>query len=66
MDVQNNRTESLLASIEKEAEAIRSSVHSTRLELLDSIDSVHKIREEIIESMQSLEDSCILKEDEKE
>lgn len=51
--MQNNRTESLLVNIEKELDSIRSSVHSTRLDLLDSIESFHKIREEIIESMQS-------------
>lgn len=64
--MQNEKTEDLLASIEKEAENIRSSVHGTRLELLDSIENVHRIREEILESMQSLEDRCIMKDDEKE
>lgn len=53
-----------MANIENEAEAIRSSVHGTSLELLDSIENVHKIREEILESMQSLEDRCIIKDDE--
>lgn len=66
MDLQHEKTENLMANIEKEAEAIRSSVHGTRLELLDSIENVHKIREEILESMQSLEDRCIMKDDEKE
>lgn len=66
MFTQHEKTENLLASIEIESEAIRSSVHSTRLELLDSIENVHKIREEILDSMQSLEDSCIIKEDENE
>lgn len=66
MNLQHEKTENLLASIEIESEAIRSSVHSTRLELLDSIENVHKIREEILESMQSLEDRCIIKEDENE
>jgi hypothetical protein len=66
MNLQHEKTEDLFASLEKEAENIRSSVHGTRLELLDSIENVHKIREEILESMQSLEDSCIIKEDENE
>lgn len=66
MDLQHEKTENLMSNIEKEAEAIRSSVHGTRLELLDSIENVHKIREEILESMQSLEDRCIMKDDEKE
>jgi two-component sensor histidine kinase len=66
MDMQNEKTEDLLASIEKEAENIRSSVHGTRLELLDSIENIHRIREEILGSMQSLEDRCIMKDDEKE
>lgn len=65
MDLQGKKTENLMANIENEAEAIRSSVHSTSLELLDSIENVHKIREEILESMQSLEDRCIIKDDEK-
>lgn len=65
INIQHEKTENIMASLEKEAETIRSSVHSTRLELLDSIESVHRIREEILESMQSLEDSCIIKEDEK-
>ena len=64
--MQNEKTEDLLASIEKEAENIRSSVHGTRLELLDSIENIHRIREEILGSMQSLEDRCIMKDDEKE
>lgn len=63
MDLQHQKTEDLLASIENEANNIRSSVHGTRLELLESIESVHKIREEILESMKSLEDSCIITED---
>lgn len=46
-----------------EAEAIKSVVHETRLELLESIENVHKIREEILESVKSLEDTCIEKED---
>jgi hypothetical protein len=66
MDLQHEKTENLMVNIEKEAEAIRSSVHGTRLELLDSIKNVHRIREEILESMQSLEDRCIMKDDEKE
>lgn len=64
--MQHEKTEDLLASIEKEAENIRSSVHGTRLELLDSIENIHRIREEILESMQNLEDRCIMKDDEKE
>ena len=64
MDLQHEKTEDLLVSIENEANNIRSSVHGTRLELLDSIENVHKIREEILESIQGLEDSCIMKEDE--
>lgn len=64
MDLQHQKTENLLDSIGKEAENIRGSVHTTRLELLDSIENVHRIREEILESMQSLENRCILKEDE--
>lgn len=64
MKIQHDKTENLLASIESESEAIRSSVHNTRLELLDSIENVHRIREEILESMQSLEDRCIMKDDE--
>jgi len=66
MKIQHEKTENLMENIEKESENIRSSVHSTRLELLDSIESVHRIREEILESMQSLEDSCIIKDDENE
>lgn len=61
--IQHDKTEDLLQSLEKESENIRSSVHTTRLELLDSIESVHRIREEILESMQNLEDSCIITED---
>ncbi len=65
MKIQHEKTESLMENMGKEADAIRSTVHETRLELLDSIEKVHKMREEILESMQSLEDSCIIKEDEK-
>ena len=64
MDLQHEKTEDLFVSLENEANNIRSSVHGTRLELLDSIQKVHKIREEILESMQSLEDTCIIPEDE--
>lgn len=63
MDLQNQKTEALLDGMTKEAEDIRGSVHGTRLELLESIENVHKIREEILESMKSLEDSCIITED---
>ncbi|MGB9936682.1 MAG: hypothetical protein ACPK7O_03095 [Methanobacterium sp.] len=63
MDTQNEKTEVLLNGMREEAEDIRGSVQVTRLELLDSIESVYRIREEILESMQSLEDSCIIKED---
>ncbi len=63
MNLQNEKTETLLNGMTKEAEDIRGSVQVTRLELLDSIEKVHKIREEILESMQSLEDSCIITED---
>ncbi|MGZ7069834.1 MAG: hypothetical protein ACXVHS_09740 [Methanobacterium sp.] len=64
MDEQNQKTEVLLEGMTKEAEDIRGSVQVTKLELLDSIENVHKIREEILKSMQSLEDSCIIKENE--
>ncbi|MGZ7047955.1 MAG: hypothetical protein ACXVHP_06695 [Methanobacterium sp.] len=64
IDEQNQRTEVLLEGMTKEAEDIRGSVQVTKLELLDSIENVHKIREEILKSMQSLEDSCIIKENE--
>jgi len=64
MDMRHEKTENLMANIGTEAETIRSSVHTTRLELLDSIENVHRIREEILESMQSLEDRCIIKDDE--
>jgi len=63
MNLQHEKTENIMASLEKEAENIRSSVHTTRLELLDSIENVHKIREEILESMQSLEDRCIMRDE---
>lgn len=63
MDLQNQKTEALLDGMTKEAEDIRGSVQVTRLELLDSIENIHKIREEILESMQSLEDSCIITDD---
>lgn len=66
MNLNIEKTEDLLDSLGKEAETIRTSVHQTRLELLDSIESVHRIREEILDSMQSLENSCIIKEDEDE
>lgn len=62
MDLQNAKTEKLLAGMGKEAEAIKSTVHETRLELLESIENVHKIREEILESVGKLEDPCIEKE----
>lgn len=66
MDLQHEKTENLLASIDKEADAIKSTVHETRLELLESIKNVHKIRDEILESVESLEDICIGKEDKTE
>ena len=63
MATQHEKTENLLSSMGSESDAIKSSVHTTRLELLDSIENVHRIREEILESMQSLEDRCIIKDD---
>jgi hypothetical protein len=65
MDLQHEKTENLMGNIGTEAETIISSVHTTRLELLDSIENVHRIREEILESMQNLENRCIMKDNEK-
>jgi hypothetical protein len=54
----HKKTEDLLASMGKEADSIKSTVHETRLELLESISNVHDIRDEILESVEKLEDNC--------
>lgn len=65
MQVQNEKTEDVLASLDEEADAIKSTVHETRQELLESIENVHKIRDEILESVERLEESCINDKDKK-